>query len=184
MSTPADKAHMVQLPQRPPAQSTYDCELLLPQLFLVCNSGPVGHSEGQWGRQWYSLSHQSAGIACQHVEFYGTPVQPNGKTALGLAQISEEFYGSNIAGFGLHLSEAQEYQARLQSLGLDCDRTFAQLKEGYYPIDLPQDLNSFIEDQLPEELDDLLDWKGQSELAKMVGILNRWQLAWVSNNSD
>ena len=177
-------AKEIELPHRPKPISTWDCELELPQLMLVFKSGALGLNTGQWAREWHSLSHQTSGVACRHVDFYGTPLQPNGKTALGLAQLSESMYGSNLACFGLQLSEVNDYQKRLQALGLSCENTFKDLQEGYYPIDMPESLNEFVEDSLPQDLDDLLDWEGQHEIAKMIGILNRWQLAWISTNSD
>lgn len=165
---------------QPKPQSTWDMDLPLPQLFLVCRTDVVGLPS----RDWYHLDHQTGGISCHRKVFYGTPLQPNGKVAMGLAQLSEYYYYSNLSCWGLALDEAVEYQERLKKLGLDCQYGWKDLQEGYYPIDLPDNLSEFVEDELPEDLDDLLDWRGHQPIAKIFGIVGRWSLAWVSTNSD
>ena len=163
-------------------QAPEDLGLKLPSLFLVMKGTRVPTDE----REWFKVSHQCGGLACLHHEFYGTPVIPAGKIALGLARISEHFYDSSLGAFGTSLDDILEYRSMLNELGLDCNREFSNLVESYYPIDLPADPNSFLEDEnLPEDLDSLIDWDAEGgEQYRLLGIINRWSLVWVSQNSD
>lgn len=155
--------------------------LALPQLFLVMRSP----RKTLPGREWQYIEHQCGGIACHQKKFFGTPVVPRGKIALGLAHISEHLYASEIGAFGTGLDDVLQYREMLLDLGLDCQYSYTDLEEGYYPIDLPEDLSSILDEELPKDLDDLIDWdKEHGHLGKMLGIIGRWSLVWISQNSD
>ena len=162
-------------------QQSWDLDVRLPQLFLVMNRP----RQTVPGRKWYAVRHQCAGVACQQQEFYGTPVAPSGKVAMALTQMSQQFYGSEIGALGTNLDDILEYRAMLQAVDLDCKYTYPKMVEGFYPIDLPEHLDNYLEEQLPAELDDLIDWDAEGGgLGRMVGFIGRWSLVWVSPNSD
>ena len=164
------------------AQSPEQLGLQIPSLFLVMK----GQRKTVPGREWFHIRQQCAGIACLQHEFYGTPVTPRGKIALGLARISEHFYDTSMGTFGITMDDALEYRAMLNQLGLDCNHEFSKLAEGYYPIDLPSNLGEILEDEeLPDDLDQLIDWEAEGGgVYQLMGIIGRWSLVWLSQNSD
>lgn len=140
-------------------------------------------------RSWYAIRHQCAGHACRQRDLFGTPLTPRGAIAMGLAQLANRWEWSDCGMWGLALDEVERYRAELRALGLDCNQSFAELLEGYYPIDLPERLSELVEDELPEDLDELIAWEHPAgsrhgALERAFGSLNRFGLVLLGPNCD
>ena len=132
------------------------------------------------GHPWSLLDHQVAGIACRHVQFVGRRVQLEPETELGFRRIASYWYDQQVSWGLPSLETLMEYREQLQRLGLDCNssNTYRHLTEGFYPVDLNQD----VIDRLclpPFPLDSLL-----GEPPPYGGLSDRAILAVIAPNSD
>lgn len=76
------------------------------------------------------------------------------------------------------------YRAALRELlGVDCNVSYGDLREAVYPVDVtPKHLRHLTGDGLPADLDELLVFGNPG--AQVMGMLNRWRLWIVTQNSD
>lgn len=165
-----------------------DYHLELPQLVLAvpqrrARFGQPDAVRFAGGRHWLAVDHQCAGLACEHVTMIATvlPIRP--EAAEGLFRLERRWYDSQVGAFGLALDTVEAYRDDLARLGLDCNSTFADLREALYPIDpTPEHLALVTTAGLPEDLDDLLEF--QSPWARIAGMLSRWRCYLLGVNSD
>lgn len=141
------------------------------------------------GRTWHHIRHQCAGNACRQRDIMGTVLTPRGTVAMGLAQLAARWEGSLCGMWNLRLEDVVRYQGDLQALGLDCEEEFSDLLEGYYPIDMPESLTDIIEDDLPDDLDEMIAWENppnssRGALERLFGAFRRWQLVLLGPNCD
>jgi hypothetical protein len=89
-------------------------------------------------RDWYFLDHQTAGVCCHGRSFWASRVEPTREALEGMKLVERRWWGTNL-GRGPSLASCVEYSASLQNVfgsGVGCERSFLDLEEGLYPIDL------------------------------------------------
>ena len=90
---------------------------------------------------WYGLSHQSGGYACDQPQFVGTPLRLRPEMAEGLERLARQFNAHSNGHFyrgNVTFSDLTEYAGCLAALGLHCERTYEEIEEAFYPIDATQ----------------------------------------------
>jgi hypothetical protein len=94
------------------------------------------------GHPWCLLDHQTAGHACSHVRFVARHVLLNAEIEFEWLRIAAHWYNQQLGWDLPALGSLIEYRAQLQRIGLDCNssKTYRYLKEGFYPVDLSQDV--------------------------------------------
>ncbi|WP_217925076.1 hypothetical protein [Miltoncostaea oceani] len=173
----------------------YPDELGLRLPLLVLSPELDEASEVFWqpgsSRSWMRLIHQCAGVGCAQVEVVGTILTPRPETLSAMERISRELHSSNIGAFGPPLlDELVAYDRLLESsfAGLwpaRCRRAYPLLLEGLYPIDIDGEenaglLEALASDQLPADLDRLLEWNGEAT----DPFFGKWRLLILADNSD
>jgi hypothetical protein len=126
-------------------------------------------------REWHPIAHQTAGLMCNHRYLWATFLQVTAETQLKLIQLSKEYYYSNLDFHSVCLSEIIGYRDRLKEIDsrLNCDRSYQDLEEAFYPVDL-EGLPLLCTDTLPKDLDDLIE-PVEGELSSDAGRLERWE---------
>lgn len=133
-------------------------------------------------RTWHRIVHQTAGLACHQKHLTGTIITPKtGEVAMGLSGIATEWYDSNVGIGGASLENILKYRESLLKIGLDCNYSYPDFEEGFYPID-PEYARQISAEPLPSNLDDLIEW--DSGLSRAIGSINRWGLWVLGPNSD
>jgi hypothetical protein len=121
---------------------------------LLGFSGPVPPLDPDL--EWWSISHQSGGLACHHPHFIGLvlDIKPEMLDALGdLVANYYEAAGGHFYNDAVTASDIVTYVSRLAEVGLHCERSHRLLEEAVYPIDarvehlhrIANDLPSFEE---------------------------------------
>lgn len=138
------------------------------------------------GRIWQRLTHQTSGVGCRQITLLGTLLTPRSEREAALLRLFLRMNGMETGALALTLSDVLVYRAALHELlgsVLDCDRSFAGLCEALYPVDATCEALTFlVQDELPEDLDELLVFK--DGLERLTGFVNRWQVWILTLNSD
>lgn len=104
-----------------------------------------------------------------------------------IQMLSDAWLESDAGCFGVPLDEVLKYREQLKALfglGVDCNQSYQDFEEGIYPIDCsPEALKALCEDDLPEELDDLIEF-GDNKFARFCGFVGRWSLFVLGENCD
>lgn len=90
---------------------------------------------------WYAVSHQSGGYACDHPAFVGTPLRLRPDMAEGLQRLALRFDQHSAGHFyrgNVTFSDLTEYAGCLAEMGLHCEHSYEELEEAFYPIDATQ----------------------------------------------
>ena len=161
--------------------TTWDDDAKLPLLVLTTKSrrGDFANPE-----IWCEIKHQGGGHAC--IEFKKNciilPIKDSAYR--GIRELTDKWLDSCVGIWGCPtLQVANEYSKDLTSLGLTCDVSYSEMMEGVYPFDTtPETLRKLTDFSLPDELDDLLIF--ESDLARMFGVLGRWQAYILGENCD
>ncbi|MDL2343048.1 hypothetical protein QOL99_02675 [Deinococcus sp. MIMF12] len=135
-------------------------------------------------RTWHHLRHQAGGIHCDQVELLATELVLRPERETGLLELADRFGDTNLSGWGITIDDLVRYRDALRGLlGVDCALSYREFREAVYPIDVtPEHLRHLAVDELPRRLDDLLEVDERFTLA--LGMLNRWRLWVISENSD
>lgn len=134
-------------------------------------------------RTWVKINHQTAGLGCHHHYLHATLLQPKSELVTGgMALLSDKWLNSNTGIGGLGLDQLSEYQDDLKAIfNADCNLSYADFEEGYYPIDLKY-INQLTSEILPADLDNLIIWRNGFQRAAGSG--KRFVLAILGQNSD
>lgn len=171
----------------------YDYGLRLPQLVLATRDINMNFSSA---REWLAIEHQTAGHACHHHQIIATLLEPRDEQIVkNMEELCNKWLGSNAGIFGVTLNELFEYRTDLTRLfgkQVDCNTSHENFEEAIYPIDCSSEaLRVLAEDDLPYDLDELIDWgqayteeKRKQLLNKFVGGLSRWELLILGENCD
>lgn len=144
------------------------------------------------------LRHQTAGIGCHHHDLWAIPLEPRPEAVAGLYRLEKFWYGTNAGALGVSLDELEVYRAQLRTwLRVDCAWSYRYFEEGIYPIDATAEhLRRLTVQELPEELDELLEWTRPDDpedpqqrewvvmLRRFCGYFGRWTLFVLGENSD
>jgi hypothetical protein len=134
---------------------------------------------------WQKIVHQTAGYACHHryIEGIILPVTP---AVNDYMRLIESRYVETQISQPASLGAVVNYQAELvRTFGetVKCDSTHYLLEEAFYPIDAtPEALKTLTTAKLPSDLDDLIQW--ESDFEQLCGIIGRWGLFILGQNSD
>jgi len=136
------------------------------------------------GQRWRHLRHQAGGVNCAQVELMATELTPRPEREAGLLRLSLRFSESNLSGWGTTVDDLVTYRAALRGLlGVDANLSYGDLREAVYPVDMTAEhLHHLTGDELPAYLDELLVF--DHPLARVRGMLNRWRLWIITQNSD
>lgn len=133
-------------------------------------------------RTWVALSHETSGAARRPRYLLATVLTPTPAAALGMARLSEARTGSAIGVGGVSLVDVIAYRDDVRRLlGAEVERCYGALTEGYYPLDAEY-AAKLTTDELPAQLDDLVDWKDGVERA--CGCIGRWRLVILGRNES
>ncbi len=133
------------------------------------------------GKDWHKIAHQTAGMGCHQKYLIGTFLTPKSEFTFGaMKNICDGWLGRNTGIGGTTLREINDYSAKLRLLQACCERSYADLEEGYYPIDIEY-VKKFTDDVFPENLDDLIIWRDGFHRA---GNSRKFVLAILGKNSD
>ena len=155
----------------------------LPVLFLALDpEQDWEHSELGKKFKWEHIQHQCAGHACGQQYYYGTRLKPRNITRMVL--LTEKWVDSEVGCLGTSLKDVNQYNEELKSLfEVDCDTTFMLFQEAVYPVDCtPENLKKMCYDDLPDRLDDLLEFK--TPFSSICGCFGRWKLYMLGPNCD
>ncbi|MDL2344226.1 hypothetical protein QOL99_08680 [Deinococcus sp. MIMF12] len=135
-------------------------------------------------RRWLHLRHQAGGVNCTQMELVATELTPRPEREAGLLRLSLRFYDSNLSGWGTTVDDLVIYRAALRELlGVDANLSYGDLREAIYPVDVTAEhLRHLTSDELPTDLDELLTFT--TPITQVSGMLNRWRLWIVTQNSD
>lgn len=154
----------------------------IPALVLAINNdGWDEEYEFKEGRKWQKIQHQTAGYACHQHFLLGTILTPKDHRALH--RLCKRYDDSCLAQ-PASLEAILEYRSDLKELlDADCETSYWELEEGYYPIDAThENLQKLCTDELPGELDDLIKWR--NDIQKLFGFIGRWRLYVLGDNCD
>jgi hypothetical protein len=136
--------------------------------------------------QWKFLFHQTAGYACHHRYLHAKFLRPKPAiNKLGKALLAK--YNDSLLTQPVSLSTAVEYNSLLETFGVNADRSYTRLEEGFYPIDiecLPKvTTEKFSKDLRKELIKSLPKYKKRS----VMDVLANWvdfELAILGPNCD
>lgn len=129
------------------------------------------------------IAHQTAGHGCHQHYMFGKILKHREKWFEPMVKLANKWYDSQVGCFGVSLDELITYRKQIQEWGFDCNYSYIDFEEGIYPIDFhKQVLSTMCYDEFPDELDDLIEF--ESNFHKTCGIINRWQIFILGENSD
>jgi hypothetical protein len=135
--------------------------------------------------QWRKIVHQTAGYACRQHYIEGLVLPVTSKVKDFMRLIESRYIETQICQ-PARLETAVSYQAELKRMfggAVCCENSYHMLEEGIYPIDVTAEVLEILTTaKLPKELDDLIQW--ESDLEQLCGILGRWHLFILGENSD
>lgn len=165
-----------------------DLKIDLPLMILGIRARSLDDDKERYnfkeGREFINLAHQTAGHSCSQLYFNATILEPTEVGLKLMMKVNRRYLDSEIGWFGgPTLEQANEYKEILNRFGVDCNCSYLDLTEAAYPIDLkPEYLKILCKDQLPEDLDSLIEFK--TPLDRALGCLNRWDLFILGDNCD
>lgn len=113
-------------------------------------------------RKWMKIVHQVGGGSCIQHYMIATILNPKPEIRDAMQQISDWGLSSCLNDF---LETKVEYRNELKRLlNVDCNHSYAALDEGIYPIDCSvENLRTLCTDELPDDLDEFIDWSKQEK---------------------
>jgi hypothetical protein len=141
------------------------------------------------GREWFYVSHQTAGVCCHHRYLYATPLRLRQEFTASVQSIADAWLSTNAGCGNKDLDEVLRYRAQLRDmLGVDCRHSFHRFQEAYYPIDpTPESIQRLAVDLVPADLDDLLlavTTEHRTYEHPHLPSFAVWQLVTLGENSD
>ena len=131
-------------------------------------------------RKWLKIAHQTAGLCCYQHYLIGTLLKPREEIKREMQEINDFWFDSQEHQ-PAKLVSIKVYQQYLRKwLNVDCNRSYHELEEAYYPIDCTEEnLKQLCSDKLPKALDDwLVKPKDKYCYTK------NWELLILGGNSD
>lgn len=130
-------------------------------------------------RSWLHIHHQTRGLCCGQRYLTGTLLEPTDRAQRAMQEISKAWFNTSLGCYGLGptLDEILTYRQQLADLlGEDCNRSYGDLEEALYPIDIgPGTMRNLCSDDLPDDLNALVDYDFRRPF---------WRLFIVCENSD
>jgi hypothetical protein len=130
-------------------------------------------------RSWLHIHHQTRGLCCGQRYLTGTLLEPTDRAQRAMQEISKAWFNTSLGCYGLGptLDEILTYRQQLADLlGEDCNRSYGDLEEALYPIDIgPGTMRNLCTDDLPDDLNALVDYDFRRPF---------WRLFIVCENSD
>lgn len=135
-------------------------------------------------REWHHILHQTSGHACGTLDVICTFLEPRPNVLAVMNEIDRTWYDTDLGAWSTPLDDVVKYRQILnEKLGVDCNRSYADLEEAVYPIDCSiENLRKLCIDQLPDDLESLL--KFDRELDRMMGMIDRWKIYIIGENCD
>jgi len=148
--------------------------------------GPSATPRFKTPSAWKSLFHQTAGYACHHKYLHARFLLPSPKIIKLGRELLRKYNGSLVSQ-PVSLKDANEYNSLLGKYDLNANRSYVNLEEGFYPIDiecLPKvTTEKFSKDLRTELLKPLPKYKSR----KISEIFANWvdfELAILGPNCD
>ena len=137
-------------------------------------------------RKFISIAHQTAGHGCHQHYMMGTVLVPKRDVFKKMRLIDEEWLNSDCGIFSTSLDSILLYREHLDEyLNVDSNLSYMDFEEGIYPIDCTREnIKKLTDEKLPEDLDDLIQWKDISSWERFCGIVDRWNLFILGRNCD
>ena len=127
------------------------------------------------------IRHQTGGHACHLHSFFGKILTPNSNGEKLIDFLKNQYYHSCFIKH-VPLDDIIDYRQHIKNYNVDCSLSYYDFQEALYPIDYEY-VYSLTTDSLPEDLDDMVNWK-ENAFGKICGIIGRWQLFVLTENSD
>jgi hypothetical protein len=158
-----------------------------PLLVLAILRGAEGRKQFvPSGHPFIHIFHQTAGIACHHVDMDAIVLTPKPRVFAAMQLIEKHWFESCAGAFGTSLDELNMYRMQLKTLvhpDLDCNQSYTHMEEGIYPVDVDvRLLRELVEEDLPDDLDSMLTF--ESDLRRCIGMVGRWKCFMLAENSD
>lgn len=129
-------------------------------------------------QSWRNIKHEGLGYINY---FIGIKLIPKDEVFDSMIKIDTKFYDSRMSKDILHLNDIIKYRTHLlETLDVDCDKSFYSLEEGVYPIDCSHaNITKLSTTYVPKDLDSLIDWKVNPYAANNAYI--NWKLLILGN---
>lgn len=132
------------------------------------------------------VSHQFAGVGCDMLHAEGFVLQPRPSAFAAMQLIEATWRETSMGAFRTQLDDIELYRSQLRSTlhpRADCNSSYHLLAEAVYPLDPSVDvLREICTDDLPDDLDDLLEF--ESGASRLRGVVDRWACLILTENSD
>jgi hypothetical protein len=132
------------------------------------------------------IDHQTSGIACGRLDARGVVLRPRPRVLAGMQLIERHWFDTSMGAFGTTLEDVLYYRMQLRDLihpQADCNFSYTLFEEAAYPIDTSvKVLREICEDEIPDSLDDLIDFDGP--FSRTLGSVGRWKCLILAENSD
>ena len=179
-------SHAIQLERELEMLANSERELIVaegkPVLVLALSHPP----RGQFKRPMVSVYHQCGGLSCNHMTMVAMPLTPRPMMLAAMQLIEKHWFDSGMGVFRTSLDEILFYRSQLKALvhpDADCNSSYGDLQEAVYPIDVDMRvLRELCEDELPDNLDDLIQF--DSDMHRAMGMIGRWKCYILAENSD
>lgn len=135
-------------------------------------------------RGFIPIMHQTAGHGCHQVYIIGMALTPSPSILDKMVVLDNRWSSTEAGNFGNSLDVILKYRRHLVTLfDVDCTLSYREFEEAIYPIDCTMDnIKKMTDDKLPEDLDDLINWKKPGSMERFCGMLNRWHLYILGRN--
>lgn len=135
--------------------------------------------------KWLHIEHQTAGHGCHHHQITGRLLTPTPQMQIFMYETDKNWLDSCVGVWGVHLDDILEYRKQLQTQGLDCGESYPSFEEGIYPIDCSVEIvRKVCTDEIPDDLDDFIEWGENPGFEKIAGSVGRWGLFILGENCD
>jgi len=130
--------------------------------------------------KWRLIYHQTGGYLCAHKHIYAMFLEPNARFLPLLSELSSAYLESCISDPPA-LSAAVQYEAVLGKYNISAERSYCELQEAFYPIDITF-AHEMSKTPLPEKLNDLL--VPEKNPIPFLSFGPEWKLAILGENCD
>lgn len=130
------------------------------------------------GYRWSLILHQVAGVACNHRPFVGLRLRMRKSVSEAAKAMAQHWWGTDLGRGYPTLEQLEIYRAQLRNIGLDANRAYRWLSEGFYSADFTQEAIDLIAVDAPRPENLIAD---QSDLATAK---SRAIVAIAAPNSD